>query len=85
MQGRHVVSHPKVVSVNIESLIPKNHRLRKIYKILDLSYIYEQTEKFYSDNLGRPSVDPVLYFKMQVLKYDLPLIKQTRGYAARIT
>ena len=69
MQGRHVSSRMRIVNVDLDSLIPKTHRLRKMNKVLNLAFVYDLTKKYYVENVGRPSIDPVLYFKMQVLKY----------------
>ncbi len=47
MQGRHVSSRIRIVNVDLDSLIPKTHRLHQINKVLDLSFVYEPTKKFY--------------------------------------
>ncbi|MDR0773914.1 MAG: IS5/IS1182 family transposase, partial [Rickettsia sp.] len=52
-------------------MIPDDHLLVRIHesKELDLSLIYEITKKCYCANYGRPSIDPVLFFKMQIICY----------------
>lgn len=55
--------------VSIESLVPKDHLLRKIDRHIDFSFIYEKVEKFYCKDNGRPSVDPVVFFKMLFIGY----------------
>lgn len=55
--------------VSIESLVPKDHLLRKIDQHIDFSFIYEKVEKFYCKDNGRPSVDPVVFFKMLFIGY----------------
>lgn len=50
-------------------MIPDTHLLVKLDNALDLSFIYELTKKLYSKNNGRPSVDPVLFFRMQIIGY----------------
>ena len=54
--------------VNIEEMIPKNHFLRVIEKHFDWNFIYEEVEKQYSI-FGRPSIDPVVLFKIHILKF----------------
>lgn len=51
-----------------EKLIPKDHLLIKIDSIIDFTFVYGITEKFYSP-LGRKSFDPVLMFKICLLEY----------------
>ncbi len=54
--------------VNLESMIPENHFLRVIEKYFDWNFIYEEVEKQYSI-FGRPSIDPVVLFKIHILKF----------------
>ena len=55
--------------VSIEELVPQNHMLRKIDKYIDFSFILEKVKPYYCEDNGRPSVDPVLLFKMIFLGY----------------
>jgi transposase len=59
--------------VDVEALVPKNHLLRKIDAVLDLSFVREAVAECYSASLGRPSVDPELALRMMLLGriYDL--------------
>jgi len=64
----HQEYQPKLFStVDIEAFIPPNHLLRKIDKILDFSFVREMTEHLYCANNGRPSVDPVLFFRIYLI------------------
>ena len=54
--------------VNLEEMIPENHFLRVIEKYFDWNFIYEEVEKQYSI-FGRPSIDPVVLFKIHILKF----------------
>ena len=54
--------------VNLEEMIPENHFLRIIEKYFDWNFIYEEVEKQYSV-FGRPSIDPVVLFKIHILKF----------------
>ena len=53
---------------NPEDIIPKNHILRKIDKIVSFEYSYELLEPTYSET-GRPSIDPVSLVKMLLIGY----------------
>lgn len=54
--------------VNLEEMVPKEHFLREIEKYFDWNFIYEEVEKQYSV-FGRPSIDPVVLFKIHILKF----------------
>ncbi len=54
--------------VDMESLIPENHLLRKIDRIISLEFIYDLLAPYYP-SIGRPSVDPVCMFKMLLVGY----------------
>ena len=54
--------------VSIEDLVPKDHLVRKVDKTLDFEFIYPLVESMYS-TLGRPSIDPVILFKMVFIQY----------------
>lgn len=72
MLGRNV-SHPALFQmVDLESLVPSDHRLRKIDAVLDLSFVREAVSACYSDR-GRPSIDPELFLRMLLLGriYDI--------------
>src|SRR5258708_4339448 len=69
MQGRQEYQPELFSIVDIERLIPKNHLLRKLDKTLDLSFIRELTSHLYCQDNGRPSIDPELFFRIQLLIY----------------
>ena len=46
--------------VEIVGLVPQNHLLRKIDAAVDFNRLYEMVEPLYSEDNGRPSVDPVV-------------------------
>ena len=54
----------QVEMVWLEDLVPKEHLLRKIDAAVDFSKIYEMVEELYSEDNGRPSIDPVVLVKM---------------------
>ncbi len=68
-----------VEMVDTESLVPKGHLLRKIDAAVDFNRIYEMVEPLYSEDNGRPSIDPVVLFKMVLIQhlYGLPSLRRT--------
>ena len=55
--------------VCIEDLVPQNHLLRKIERVIDWSFIYDLVKEKYSPDFGRPSVDPVILIKIVLIQY----------------
>lgn len=55
--------------VNIEELVPENHLLRKVDTYIDFSFIREKVRPYYSADNGRPSLDPLVLFKMIFIGY----------------
>ncbi len=65
--------------IDTESLVPEGHLLRKIDAAVDFNRIYEMVEALYSEDNGRPSIDPVVLFKMVLIQhlYGLPSLRRT--------
>jgi transposase len=57
-----------VEPVNLGRRVPEDHFLRKLNKMLDLSFVREEVAKFYGRN-GNVSVDPVVIMKMMLLLF----------------
>lgn len=69
MQGRHEFQPELFSAIDFEQLIPKSHLLRRIDKVLDLSFLPKLTAPLYSQNQGRPSIDPVIFIRMVLLGF----------------
>ena len=65
--------------VSIESLMPKDHILRKIDSAIDFTRIYDFVEDLYCADNGRPSIDPVVLFKMVLIQhlFGIPSLRKT--------
>ena len=59
-----------MIFVDIESLIPETHLLRKIERMVSFNFIYDLLAPYYPAT-GRPSVDPVSMFKMLLIGYQM--------------
>lgn len=55
--------------VCLDELVPEDHLLRVIQKHIDFSFIREKVRPYYCEDNGRPSVDPVVLFKMIFIGY----------------
>ncbi len=54
--------------ITLEQLVPQDHFYRQVERTLDLSFVRELVAPFYAAG-GRPSVDPVVFFKLQLVMY----------------
>ena len=69
----------EVIMIDIESLVPREHLLRKIEKAMDYKWLYERLNPYYSREMGRPSTDPVVLIKMVLIQhlFGIPSLRQT--------
>ena len=86
MQGKLQSTDKTSVTFDFDSIIPKDHILKKIDKIIDFNLIRKITEPCYCSNNGRPSIDPELFFRMGYFQIDnyvkkSILILHTVGFA----
>lgn len=58
----------EIMFIDINSLIPENHLLKKISEYINFDFIYEKAAPYYSKT-GRPSIDPVSMIKMLLVGY----------------
>jgi transposase len=54
--------------LSLEDLVPEDNFYRRLQARLDLSFVRELVEPLYA-NGGRPSVDPVVFFKLQLVMF----------------
>src|SRR5215210_5176615 len=54
--------------VTLEELVPPDHFYRHLEDTLDLSFVRELVRDAYA-SLGRPSIDPVIFFKLQLIVF----------------
>jgi transposase len=56
------------ITVSLEDLVPRDHFYRHLEAKLDLGFVREWALGLYSDR-GRPSIDPVVFFKLQLVMF----------------
>jgi transposase len=78
MQGVHAFDPRVKTTIDLESFVAEDHFLRRIDGVLDLSFIRELTAARYADGQGRPSIDPEVYFRMQLVAYFNGITKDRR-------
>jgi len=79
MLTKNSVNRDQMEFVSIEDLVPKNHLLRQIEEAVNFNKIYEFVEKLYCEDNGRPSIDPVVLFKIVLIQhiYGIPSLRRT--------
>jgi transposase len=63
---RNFVALP--TSLSLEELVPKDNFYRRLDRKLDLSFVRDLVKECYSCS-GRPSVDPVVFFRLQLVMF----------------
>jgi transposase len=54
---------------SMNDMVPQNHLLRDIDRAIDFSFIYDLVVDKYSEDQGRPSIDPVMLIKIPLIQY----------------
>ena len=54
--------------VSLGNLVPSDHFYRHLERVLDLGFVRELVRDTYADT-GRPSIDPVVFFKLQLILF----------------
>ena len=54
----------EMILYSLEELVPEDSIFRKIDKYIDFTFIYDKVENLYCLDNGRPSIDPVVLFKI---------------------
>lgn len=70
-QGRKEKPEPTlfVPASELYAHIPKRHFYEQLDLVLDLSFVYELTRPLYAERMGRPSLDPVIFFKCMLIGF----------------
>ena len=55
-------------SISLEDLVPDDNFYRQVQRSIDLSFVRELVDDFYA-SMGRPSIDPVVFFKLQLIAF----------------
>ena len=64
---------------DLDTLVPGDHLLRKIEKVMDYEWLYEKLSPLYCHDNGKPGTDPVVLIKMVLIQhlYGIPSLRQT--------
>jgi len=56
----------QVEMVCLDELIPEDDRYRKLDRLVDWSFVRELAAPYYAEEVGRPSIDPIVLVKLMV-------------------
>lgn len=64
----------EAVITDLEALVPGDHLLRQIEKVMDYERLYERLDPYYCHTNGRPGTDPVVLIQHL---FGIPSLRQT--------
>ena len=67
-----------IIMRTIEELVPKDHLVRKLEACMNFTFIEDEVKDLYS-KFGRPSIPPIVLFKMLILnkKFGINSMRRT--------
>ena len=68
MMGYKIKNLKIFTSFPLESLVPEDNFYRQVDQCVDLSFVRDLVCHLYS-TFGRPSIDPVVFFKLQLIAF----------------
>ena len=71
------------IMTTMEEIVPKDSIFRKIDSYIDFTFIYDEVKDLYCEDNGRPSIDPVVLFKLVFIQ-ALDGIKSMRKTCEKI-
>ena len=54
----------EILMTTMEEIVPEDSLFRKVNKYIDFTFIYDEVKELYCSDNGRPSIDPVVLFKL---------------------
>ncbi len=60
--------HEMMLLPSMESLIPQDHNLRRLNRVLDLSFVHDAVRDRYCQDNGRPSIDPEVVVRLFLIQ-----------------
>ncbi|OGU42542.1 MAG: hypothetical protein A2315_06965 [Ignavibacteria bacterium RIFOXYB2_FULL_35_12] len=68
MLGKKKFQPKLFYNLTIDDLVDEDNIYRQIDQFLNLRFVYKECEKLYG-NTGKPSIDPVVFFKLELFGY----------------
>jgi len=68
VQGKKEFNQRIYYNINLDSLVPDDHFLKRLEKLISFNFVRDITRSYYS-HTGKPSIDPVVLVKMLLVGY----------------
>ena len=68
MQGKKDYQEKLFIRFQLSDYVPTDNFYRRLKRILDLTFVYDTTAKYYGTE-GQKSIDPVVFFKLMLVGY----------------
>lgn len=65
---RDQLGYEMMLLPSLESYIPEDYHLRRLNKVLDMSFVHEAVRERYCQDNGRPSIDPEVIIRLFLLQ-----------------
>ena len=69
MLTKNIENRNQVEFVSLEQTVPQDHLLRQIDAAINFNKVYEFVEDLCCKDNGRPSIDPVVLFKIVLIQH----------------
>ena len=77
MQGKKKYEDKIYYNINLDSMVPDDHLLKKLDKLVSFDFVRDSTKSYYS-HTGKPSIDPVVLLKMLMVGYLFDIRSERR-------
>lgn len=68
MQGKKEFKGRIYYNINLDSLVPDDHFLKRLESLITFDFVRDITKRYYS-HTGKPSIDPTVLVKMLLIGY----------------
>jgi transposase len=69
MMGAKARRFTPMHACSLDELVPADHFYRHVDRVLDLCFVRDLVQDCYTAGMGRPSVDPRVFFKLQLVMF----------------
>jgi transposase len=69
MMGTKARVYTPISALSLDELVPADHFYRYLDSALDLTFVRDLVRDRYVAGLGRPSIDPVVFFRLQLVMF----------------
>jgi len=80
MMGQRTFNMKQHHQLCLDDLVAPNHIYRKIDQTIDFKFIYDLAKPYFS-HTGQPSLDPVVFFKIELVSF-IEGLHEDRGFGA---